>query len=51
MTRLPEQDSQDSTARSGQVDRTTVTGQLAKDIWDRTTQTGQLGQISLDRLA
>jgi hypothetical protein len=49
-TRLPEQDSkEDSYDRTR--DRTTVTGQLAKNIWERTTRTGQPGQVGLDRLA
>jgi hypothetical protein len=39
------------TARTGQGNRTTVTGQLAKNIWDRITQTGQPGQVYLDRIA
>jgi hypothetical protein len=56
----PEQETEDKTARTGQQgkdsligqgDRTTVTGLLAKDIWDRTTETVQPGQVSLDRVA
>jgi hypothetical protein len=50
-TILPEQDSKDRTARTGQGNRTIVTDQLAKDIWDKTIQKGQTGQVSLDRLA
>jgi hypothetical protein len=49
-TILPEQDSKDRTATTEQGNRTTMTGHLAKDIWDRTTLTGQLGQVRLDRL-
>jgi hypothetical protein len=44
----PGQETENKTARTGQGDRKTVKGQLAKDIWDKTTQTGQPGHVLLD---
>jgi hypothetical protein len=49
-TRLPEEASKDRTAKTGQGDRKTETGQLAKDTTEP-LKTGQPGQVSLDRLA